>query len=113
MSAPVRDSRAATGQRGHGFVPSKLTSPMRKRVRASSRSISGNQSQTDWTTAVESNTSKELVMYAVVTTVKIVPGQFETGRKDLHERVVPQVRQAPGFVKGYWLIRDDHAQGLS
>jgi hypothetical protein len=52
-------------------------------------------------------------MYAVVTTVNIASGQFEAGRKDLHDTVVPRVSKAPGFVKGVWLVRDDHAQGLS
>ena len=52
-------------------------------------------------------------MYAVVTTVNVVPEQFDAGRKELQDRIVPRVRQAAGFVRGYWLVRDDHRQGLS
>jgi hypothetical protein len=52
-------------------------------------------------------------MYAVVVNVNIAPGQFEASRKALHEQVVPRVKQAPGFVKGYWTVRDDSTQGTS
>jgi hypothetical protein len=52
-------------------------------------------------------------MYAVITNVNIAPGSFEHARKELETNVVPRVRQAPGFVKGYWYIRSDNAQGIS
>ena len=52
-------------------------------------------------------------MYAVVVNVSIAPGQFAEARKALNEQVVPRVKQAPGFVKGYWTIRDDSSQGTS
>jgi hypothetical protein len=52
-------------------------------------------------------------MYATVTTVDITAGQFEAARKVLKEEVVPRVSKAPGFVKGFWSIRADAAQGLS
>jgi hypothetical protein len=52
-------------------------------------------------------------MYATVTTVDITAGQFEASRKVLKEEVVPRVSKAPGFVKGFWSIRADAAQGLS
>lgn len=52
-------------------------------------------------------------MYAVVTNVSIAPGQFQAARKALSEQVVPRVKQAPGFVKGYWTVRDDSSQGTS
>ncbi len=52
-------------------------------------------------------------MYAVVTNVSIAPGQFAAARKALSEQVVPRVKQAPGFVKGYWTVRDDSSQGSS
>jgi len=52
-------------------------------------------------------------MHAVVATVNIVQGQFESSRKVLREDVVPQVRQAPGFVKGYWTISADATTGTS
>lgn len=52
-------------------------------------------------------------MYAVVTTVSIAPGQSDGARKTLNEQVVPRVKQAPGFVKAFWTIRDDATQGTS
>ena len=52
-------------------------------------------------------------MYAVVVNVSIAPGQFPAARKALNEQVVPRVKQAPGFVKGYWTVGDDSSQGTS
>jgi len=52
-------------------------------------------------------------MYAVVTNVSIAPGQFDGAKKALNEQVVPRVKQAQGFVKGFWTIRDDSSQGTS
>jgi hypothetical protein len=52
-------------------------------------------------------------MYAVVVNVSIASGQFAAARKALNEQVVPRVKQAPGFVKGYWTVRDDSGQGTS
>jgi hypothetical protein len=52
-------------------------------------------------------------MYAVVTTVRIAAGQFETASKGLHSDVVPQVRKAPGFAKGVWAVNADKTQGHS
>jgi hypothetical protein len=52
-------------------------------------------------------------MYAVVANVSIASGQFATARKALTEQVIPRVKQAPGFVKGYWTVRGDSSQGTS
>jgi len=52
-------------------------------------------------------------MYAVVVNVSIAGGQFAAARKALNEQVVPRVKQAPGFVKGYWTVNDDSSQGTS
>jgi hypothetical protein len=52
-------------------------------------------------------------MYAVVVNVNIAPAQFEASRRALNEQVVPRVKQAPGFVKAYWTVREDSAQGTS
>ena len=52
-------------------------------------------------------------MYAVVVNVSIAPDQSPAARKALNEQVVPRVKQAPGFVRGYWTIRDDSSQGTS
>src|SRR4029453_14801660 len=41
------------------------------------------------------------LMHAVVSNVSIQAGQFEAARKMLSEEVVPRIRKAPGFVKGY------------
>ncbi len=48
-------------------------------------------------------------MHAVV--VRVTIQDQETANKLLHEQVVPQVSQAPGFVTGYWTRKDD--AGLS
>lgn len=44
-------------------------------------------------------------MYAVVATVTI--NDREAAESHLHERTVPGVSQAPGFVAGYWTRKDD------
>ena len=49
-------------------------------------------------------------MHAVVVNVTI--NDFEGGRKMLEEEVVPRVKQAPGFVAGYWTRSGDNA-GMS
>ena len=48
-------------------------------------------------------------MHAVVVSVTI--NDFEQAVADLRERVVPQVKQAPGFVAGYWVALDGHQSG--
>lgn len=48
-------------------------------------------------------------MHAVVVTVTI--SDPEAAQKQLQEQVVPQVKQAPGFVTGYWTRKDN--TGLS
>ena len=40
-------------------------------------------------------------MYAVVSTVRIAAGQFETASKALHSDVVPRVSKAPGFARAH------------
>jgi prophage antirepressor-like protein len=52
-------------------------------------------------------------MHAVVSNVSIQAGQFEAARKMLSEEVVPRIRKAPGFVKGYWTVSNDSMQGTS
>jgi hypothetical protein len=52
-------------------------------------------------------------MYAVLTDVSIAPGQFEGAQKVLKEQIVPRAKQAQGFVRGYWTVRDDSRQGTS
>jgi hypothetical protein len=49
----------------------------------------------------------------MVVNVSIAPGQFEAAQKVLREQVVPRVKQAPGFVKAYWTVRDDSTSGTS
>jgi heme-degrading monooxygenase HmoA len=44
-------------------------------------------------------------MYAVVATVDITDSAEAT--KALAEQVIPMVKQAPGFVGGYWVRLDD------
>jgi hypothetical protein len=49
-------------------------------------------------------------MHAVV--IQVTIQDFERGRKMLEERIVPTVKQAPGFVTGYW-TRSEDDRGLS
>jgi hypothetical protein len=44
-------------------------------------------------------------VHAVV--VRVTLEDIEAASRDLHERVVPGVSQAPGFVTGYWTRKDD------
>jgi len=49
-------------------------------------------------------------MHAVVVMVRI--SDQEVAERHLHEQVVPGVRQAPGFVAGYWARKDDSGLGM-
>jgi hypothetical protein len=44
-------------------------------------------------------------MHAVIVNVTINDPEAAAGA--LHEQLVPRVSQAPGFVAGYWTIKDD------
>jgi hypothetical protein len=44
-------------------------------------------------------------VHAVV--VRVTLEDIEAARRDLHERVVPGMSQAPGFVTGHWTRKDD------
>lgn len=50
-------------------------------------------------------------MHAVVVSVTI--NDFDQARGMLQEQIVPQVKQAPGFVAGYWVAFDGHQSGKS
>jgi hypothetical protein len=52
-------------------------------------------------------------MFAVVVHVRIAPGQVDSSREELKNQVIPRVRQAPGFVKGYWTASADGTNGDS
>jgi quinol monooxygenase YgiN len=52
-------------------------------------------------------------MHAVVATVEIEAGKAEEATKALREQVVPQVKQAPGFVSGTWARSADGKHGHS
>jgi hypothetical protein len=49
-------------------------------------------------------------MHAVV--IQVTIHDFERGRQMLEERIVPTVKQAPGFVTGHW-TRSEDDRGLS
>ena len=49
-------------------------------------------------------------MHAVLVNVTI--NDFDSARKMLEEEVVPRVKQAPGFIAGYW-TRTEENRGLS
>jgi hypothetical protein len=44
-------------------------------------------------------------VHAVV--VRVTLEDIEAARRDLHERVVPGMSHAPGFITGYWTRKDD------
>ena len=44
-------------------------------------------------------------MHAMVATVTIA--DYEAAQQQLQERVIPMVKQTPGFVAGYWLAPAD------
>jgi len=50
-------------------------------------------------------------MHAVVVRVSI--GDRERAEQGLREQVIPAVRQAPGFVAGYWTRSEAGSDGLS
>ena len=50
-------------------------------------------------------------MYAVV--VRVAIGDPERAQQGLREQVIPSVRQAPGFVAGYWTRSETGDDGLS
>lgn len=51
-------------------------------------------------------------MYANLVTVRIDTG-FDDALKALHEQVLPQVKQAPGLVAGYWMRPQEGNEGRS
>ena len=50
-------------------------------------------------------------MHAVV--VRVTINDEEPARAMLREQIVPMVKQAPGFVAGYWTRSDDGSNGQS
>ena len=52
-------------------------------------------------------------MHAVVATVEIEAGKGEEATASLHQQVVPQVKQTPGFVSGTWARSADGKHGHS
>jgi hypothetical protein len=52
-------------------------------------------------------------MLAVVVHVRIASGQVDSSREALENQVIPRIRQAPGFVKGYWTASADGTNGDS
>jgi hypothetical protein len=52
-------------------------------------------------------------MHAMIVTVKFEKGRRAEQVSALRERIVPQVRQAPGFVAGYWALDDAAGKGHS
>jgi len=52
-------------------------------------------------------------MHAVYVNVTIAQAQYDAAQKALKEQVVPQVRSAPGFVKGYWTVDQSRRTGVS
>ncbi len=51
-------------------------------------------------------------MHALLINVQIDPGREAAGVEYLHANVLPQMRQIPGLVAGYWLAARD-GEGLT
>ena len=49
-------------------------------------------------------------MHAVVVNLTITDP--DAAGEALHEQLVPRVSQAPGFVSGYWTVKDDTALSM-
>ncbi len=49
-------------------------------------------------------------MHAVV--VKVTIDDREAAEAELHDKVIPQVSQAPGFVAGYWTSKDNTGMSM-
>ena len=49
-------------------------------------------------------------MHAVV--VKVTLQDREAAEAELHDKVIPQVSQAPGFVAGYWTSKDNTGMSM-
>jgi hypothetical protein len=49
-------------------------------------------------------------MHAVV--VRVTINEVEKAEEDLHNRTVPNVSQAPGFVAGYWTRSGNQGLGM-
>jgi len=50
-------------------------------------------------------------VYAIVATVTF--GDLEDALGELRDRVVPGISQAPGFVAGYWMRKDQSGLGIA
>jgi quinol monooxygenase YgiN len=52
-------------------------------------------------------------MYVVFTAVEMLPGTTEDAAVDaLKEQLIPQIKQAPGFIRGEWFGDDKHGHGF-
>jgi hypothetical protein len=52
-------------------------------------------------------------MYVVFTAVEMLPGTTEDAAADaLKEQLIPQIKQAPGFIRGEWFGDDKHGHGF-
>ncbi len=51
-------------------------------------------------------------MYAVLVKVQIDPARHDEAMSGLHDSVVPQVKTAPGFVRGTWFGDQETGHGV-
>jgi hypothetical protein len=51
-------------------------------------------------------------MYTVFTVVEMAPGRNSAAVQMLKEQLIPQVKQAPGFVRGTWFGNDELGHGV-
>jgi hypothetical protein len=63
---------------------------------------------------VPPTSDEERIVFAVIVRVQLPEGRtIEEGRRQLESEVIPQVKQNPGFVAGYWLAPASGNEGLS
>jgi hypothetical protein len=51
-------------------------------------------------------------MYASYVNVRFASGKKSAAIQFLHDEIVPQIKQAPGFVKGIWVGNDELGHGV-
>jgi hypothetical protein len=51
-------------------------------------------------------------VYAVFTIVEMEPGRNSAAVQMLKEELIPQVKQAPGFLRGTWFDSDEVGHGV-
>ncbi len=54
----------------------------------------------------------EVTMYVVLVHVTIAPGRYDEAMAALRDQIVPEVKGAPGFMRGTWFGNEQSGNGL-